>query len=344
MGKHGRKHDRRKHRRLLTLWIWAPVVVSIIASAYSWMIFAPQASREPFPVKGFSARVDLTELSEASATFARVAEPAAPAQLKFDGRRAFDRVKKVVESGPRVAGSLEEGLAADYLELTLRELGYSVDRQDFRAPNGRAASNIIADSGGEPIRNPRRRWLAIGAHYDTVAGTVGANDNASGVATVVELAETLRSSDLPFDIIYLLFSSEEDQNPARDSYAGSETYIARIDADAKERLIGYINIDMVGWPGAGHSVGNLKLADQHLYNLSVELAEQRGVSIVKNTGYSVRKSDHQSFERAGIPTVSFGAADYPYHHKPQDDLSKISAASLEIIGGLITAIVRGIDR
>lgn len=266
---------------------------------------------------------------------------ATAAAWKFDGDLALEHVGKLVSFGPRVSGSIEEGSAADYIELTLINFGYNVSRQAFRAPNGQIANNILAVKPGTAPRSATITppWLGIGAHYDTVSGTTGANDNASGVSVVLETARIMRQASFPYDLRFMLFSSEENENPARDSYAGSLAYVGDLTEAGKDAAIGYINIDMVGWPEAGYAIGNLRRGDRFLVELGAELAAERGVEFVKDRGYSVRLSDHQSFEKAGLPTVSFGAATYPFHHQPEDSLDKVGAAHLQTLGSLISVML-----
>ena len=268
--------------------------------------------------------------------------PAPVINLKFDGLMALAHAEKLTSFGPRVSGSIEEGSAADYIESALTEFGYRVRRQAFRAPNGRIAANIVAVKPGSApssaIEPPP--WAALGAHYDTVSGTVGANDNASGVSVVLETARIMRQTALPYDLRFILFSSEENENPSRDSYAGSLKYVEDLSDADKIASLGYLNVDMVGWPDAGYSIGSRRLGDRSLVELGVEMATERQLVFVVDRGYSVRLSDHQSFEKAGMPVVSFGAADYPYHHKPEDSLDKVGAGQLEAIGSLVAGLLK----
>ncbi len=268
--------------------------------------------------------------------------PAPVIDLKFSGSKALAHVGKLTAFGPRISGSVEEGSAADYIELALTEYGYSVRRQAFRAPNGQIANNVIAVKAGTTPQSSTETppWAALGAHYDTVSGTVGANDNASGVAVVLEAARIMRQTSLPYDLRFILFSSEENEDPSADSYAGSLKYVDDLSDMDKEASLGYINVDMVGWPDAGYSIGNRRLGDRSLVELGVKMATERQLEFVVDRGYSTRLSDHQSFEKAGMPVVSFGAADYPYHHKPEDSLDKVGAGQLETIGSLVTALLK----
>jgi len=116
-------------------------------------------------------------------------------------------------------------------------------------------------------------------------------------------------------------------------------YVASLTRAERRASLGYINIDMVGWRGAIY-IGNLRPADQSLYNLTARIAAARRAPMVFSTRYSVDEGDHQSFKKAGIPTVSLGALDYPYRHKPSDNLAKIRPRRLEAIGELTVNVLQ----
>lgn len=262
--------------------------------------------------------------------------PSGDAGPRFDGKRAYANVRRLVALGPRVQGSPGEAAAAEYLKRELAGYGYKVEFQRFVIPGVGTGRNIVASRRSETAGT---RWLAVGAHYDTVADTVGANDNASGAAVVLELAKVYSREDIPYSLRFVFFSAEEDQNPPGEAYLGSSAYVADLTPAKRRAGLGYINVDMVGWSGAIY-IGNLRSADRTLYDLAADSASDRRAPRVYSADDSVDESDHQSFEKAGIQTVSLGALDYPYRHKPNDNLSKISRRRLEDVGRLIVAVLQ----
>ncbi|MEW6665946.1 MAG: M20/M25/M40 family metallo-hydrolase [Thermodesulfobacteriota bacterium] len=97
-------------------------------------------------------------------------------------------------------GTLEQ--AAAYIEQTLRQYGYPVERQTYPC-YGKTASNLVAEKQGIGSR------IVVGAHYDTVPGSPGADDNASAVAGLLELARLLRESPGTRPISFVAFANEE---------------------------------------------------------------------------------------------------------------------------------------
>ena len=92
--------------------------------------------------------------------------------------------------------------AAAYIEATLRQFGYAVERQTYPC-YGKTASNLVAEKEGTDSR------IVVGAHYDTVPGSPGADDNASAVAGLLELARLLKESPGRRHVSLVAFANEE---------------------------------------------------------------------------------------------------------------------------------------
>lgn len=140
--------------------------------------------------------------------------------------------------------------AALYIEGRLASFGYQVARQPFRY-NGRTYHNIIAELAGTTAPE---QVLVVGAHYDTVRTTPGADDNASGVAGMLELARSLARAPQKETIRFAAFALEEP--PAyRTTNMGSYHY-ARSLHERGERVAGMICLEMIGFfsdqPGSQH--------------------------------------------------------------------------------------------
>jgi hypothetical protein len=97
------------------------------------------------------------------------------------------------------------GAAADYIERTFTELGYRPEDEPFES-RGQEVRNIVAERRG--AISPKEIIL-VGAHYDSVLGSPGANDNGSGVAALLELARLLRGRELPRTVRFVAFVNEE---------------------------------------------------------------------------------------------------------------------------------------
>ncbi len=152
--------------------------------------------------------------------------------------------------------------------------------------------NILAYPAG--VTRPK---VLLGAHYDAVPGSPGANDNASGSAVLLELARRLQGTPVWF----VAFDGEED------GLRGSAHFVKQAGQPFLKDLRGMLNFDMVGV--------NAQLLVGGSENL-VALARQTvpGAKSFKDTGLS----DHGSFRRAGVPALFFYRGQEPNYHSPQD--------------------------
>jgi len=128
---------------------------------------------------------------------------------------------------------------ADYIESAFQVSGYAVQRQTYSC-YGKGVSNLIAEKPG-----PDDRAVVIGAHYDTVPGTPGADDNASAVAGMLELARLHKESLNKKHLIFVAFVNEE---PPFFGYhnMGSMVYAQHL-KDQKVQVEVMISLEMIGY-------------------------------------------------------------------------------------------------
>ncbi len=232
-------------------------------------------------------------------------------------------------------------VAADFIEQKLNELGLSVINQNY-SESGR---NVYAVQEG--VYFPDQKYI-ICAHYDDMPSTPpapGADDNASGVAAVLEAARILSQIQTPYTIIYALWDEEE-------SGGIGSGYFAQNAAQNGEDIKGVVNLEMLGWDSDNDKVIDIHTDD---YGNSVRLAKiileligsyQIGLDpLIFYPGAS--NSDHGSFWINGFTAVVFGGAymggDFnDYYHTSNDRiihfnhdyfyaLSKLAVASISYL-------------
>ena len=129
--------------------------------------------------------------------------------------------------------------AADYVESAFQVSGYTVQRQTYSC-YGKSVSNLIAEKTGT-----EDGVVVIGAHYDTVPGTPGADDNASAVAGMLELARLQKGGSNKKHLIFVAFVNEEP--PCFGSYnMGSMVYAKHL-RDRKVPVDVMISLEMIGY-------------------------------------------------------------------------------------------------
>ena len=161
--------------------------------------------------------------------------------------------------GPRPAGDDQANEAAcRYIEETLEELGYAPRRETFEAEVSVLAPSVseqgkplLVLSAGVPVvranvvaelvgESDPSAVVEVGAHYDTVPASPGANDNASGVAALLEIARVLRGVRPDRTVRLVFFGLEET------GFHGSRAHVAALPESEHERFVGLLNLDMVG--------------------------------------------------------------------------------------------------
>jgi peptidase M28-like protein len=268
---------------------------------------------------------------------------------------SMDRIRSHIREleGPRHPVVAPEALerAADYIAGSLRSLGYEMEEHLF-PDNGRPFRNVIATRRG--LHYPQERVVVL-AHYDTVAGTPGADDNASGVAVLLEMARVLAQFRFERTIHFIGVNLEEN---AKDDDPGSGTRGSRALAACARKngwnIEGVVVLESVAYAGdsvvqtvppglpitvpeTGNFiavVGNERSGE--LLDCFVRAKERLGVELphlalaVPGNGELLpdsRRSDHAPFWDEGFraimvtDTTNFRS---PHYHRPTDTLETLN--------------------
>jgi glutaminyl-peptide cyclotransferase len=262
--------------------------------------------------------------------------PASGAQSEFDGQRAFHDLAAQVDLGPRPSGTPANRKAAKLIRRGLRDAGAKHIRMQ------RPYRNVL---GTIPGSQPGT--VVVGAHYDTksrIPHFVGANDGASGVAVLLELARTL-PRPLPGPSAQLVFFDAEEargNNFDADGDRGSRQYVkyahrAKQGAAPLAEIKAMVLFDMIG--DCDLHVPREANSSKRLYRLFGNKPPFGG-----NT-FPV-EDDHTPFLQAGIESLDLIDFDYgpgpppgEYWHTPQDTIDHVCPESLDAIGdAALTAI------
>ena len=285
-------------------------------------------SRKSLLIIGF---VILFLIGVALVSFALLVEK--PQKPVFSGESAYQMVLDQTNFGPRTPGSLAHQLTQQYISDKLTSSGWDVETQNLEF-DGHPVNNIIARRGSGGL------ITLLGAHYDSrlyateeieeslrLTPVPGANDGASGVAVLLELARTL--PELGNQQIWLVFFDAEDQGRIEgwDWIIGSRAFVQNL-AGSPDRVV---ILDMIG--DADLQIYREKGSDPALTDAIWDTAARLGYEevFVNEEKYSIL-DDHLPFVEAGIPAVDIIDFDYPYWHTLNDTADKVSAESLQIIG------------
>jgi Iap family predicted aminopeptidase len=236
--------------------------------------------------------------------------------VQFDGQSALLFVEQQMAFGPRIPGSEASRKTAVWVVEQLEAIGWETEIQHF-SYHGTPLMNIIAKSEGDSEIKP----ILIGAHYDT------ANDGASGVAVLIELAHALDWNRLRQPVWLVFFDAEDSGNiDGWDWIVGSSFFADNLTQNLEAAVI----VDMVGDRDLQLFIE--KNSDPDLVQEIWELADQLGYPAFINTPKYSMIDDHSPFLRIGVPAIDIIDFDYPHWHTINDTIDKVSADSLEQVG------------
>lgn len=340
-----------------SLWI---VVLLVVAFLFPYL-------KDLIPDRGPSADTPATDTP---------AKPAVTVNVPtFNADSAYYFVKKQVDFGPRVPGTAAHKKCAGWLASEFKRFGMTVVEQKFTAQTyfgAREAVNIIAQY--KPELNNR---ILLCAHWDSRhiadkdtrnqnSAIDGADDGASGVGVLLEMARLLQTNPVEMGVDLICFDAEDlgddrehenvnsvmtQSNPemqARTWCLGSQHWARNLHKPGYTAQFGVL-LDMVGARGAvfpreGYSAQNAPRIQDRIWSIAAELGY--GASFPNRDGGGV--TDDHVFVMSGtrIPTVdiisipneppkSFGA----YHHTHDDNMSIIDPKTLGMVGKVVTTVV-----
>ena len=246
----------------------------------------------------------------------------------------------------RAAGTAEELAAAKKVQGWMRGAGYRPTMQTFsyvRRGVTYNSQNVVAFRPADLKRKAKPKPLVIvGAHYDAVTAGEGADDNASGVGVMLEVAERLAHFKIDYDVVFIAFGAEEA------GLRGSDYFVSKMSRVDKGRAIAMINFDslIVGDKLYIHAGANEKtwardamLRLIRLRKLPIEM--QPGLNPHYPAGLTPDGfSDYTAFNQAGIPIVAFESTNWElddldgytqtedygsFWHTPNDTLAVIES-------------------
>lgn len=239
------------------------------------------------------------------------------------GDRAKQTVAMLAKWGPRPAGerTAAEANVAKHEAAALRRLGYRVVVQSLQLSNGRPTQNVVGLSEGPPR-------IVLVAHADGVRGSPAANDNASGVAVLLELASALRGRP---GVLVAATGAEERAVTGSRVHLGVLRLLRGISPRARRGIRLAVSLDMVGVGTRLHVRGI-----ESRPNRSARLLLRGGGSYLRDGG----DSDHAELTRAGIPAAWVQWRVDACWHRPCDVEARVEARKLQSAYELVLKAAR----
>ncbi|PKO18329.1 MAG: hypothetical protein CVU39_02515 [Chloroflexi bacterium HGW-Chloroflexi-10] len=257
--------------------------------------------------------------------------------IEFDGQSALQFAQNQMDFGPRVPGSQAHADTIDWIQTKLEEFGWESEIQT-ETLSVTKIQNIVAKR--DPNNGP---WVIIAAHYDSrffsdqdsnanfqQIPVPGANDGASGVSVLLELARVL-----PKEIqknVWLVFFDAEDQGRIEnwDWILGSQSFVNQLSGKPNAVII----LDMIGDKDLNiyYEKNSDKTLQEEIWSIAKDLGYED--SFIPEFKFAIL-DDHIPFVNKGIVAIDIIDFDYPYWHTSQDTMDKISGESLEKVGKTI---------
>lgn len=278
-------------------------------------------------------------------------EPAPLTLPSFSAENAFAHLERQCAFGPRVPNTAAHDSCRVFLVNELRKHAEVVIEQPFTHTTPRLSgelklTNIVASF------NPQNgQRVLLGAHWDSrpwadedadsskhSTPVLGANDGASGVAILLEVARVLKTNPPPFGVDIILFDGEDLGAPGEPrSYAIGSQYYARHKAPSYSPMFGIL-LDMVGDRELeiyqeGNSIRYASGTVDRVWSLAARLGIKEFVASPRHEIFD----DHIPFLEVGIPMIDLIDFNYPHWHTTQDTPDKCSPASLEKVGKVVLA-------
>jgi alkaline phosphatase isozyme conversion protein len=263
---------------------------------------------------------------------------AASKSIDFNAENALRHATYLSETiGERTAASAAEQRSVAWLASELFSLGYTVEVQPFgfsRGGEDLIGMNVVAVKEGLPNYGT----IYVGAHHDTAHEPFngpGANDNASGIAVMLEAAEVLVQSEMTPTVKFIAFGAEELQ------MIGSGRFVAQLPPEERMTAIGMLNLDCVG-------IGD-ELHVSVLYADHLDFAKKLGVD-ADNIGVDSQRSDHVPFATDDIPAAFFNMRDPdghvcgPNYHSKSDTVDTLEKEAIQRVGSNLVIAIENLGR
>ncbi len=267
----------------------------------------------------------------------------------FNGKAAYDYVEKIVGFGQRTSGSEQLIATSEFILNELKTNGINrVEFLDFIANTPHGATpmrNVVAY-----IPGAKDQFVIVSGHYDlkkypASMQFVGANDSGSSTALLLELSKVLKTPH--YSIMLIFFDGEEcfENYSTTDGLYGSKYMVEYLRQNNQlNSCIGMINVDMIGDKDLQFTLP--ANSDLQMYKILKTGEEILGYNNIVKLSNSNILDDLEPFRQAGVRAINIIDFNYgpnnSFWHTSEDNLTNISAESLEKTGKLVHYLIENL--
>jgi hypothetical protein len=251
------------------------------------------------------------------------------------GDPGYDFARQLALEGGRPAASAAEREAHQRVATAFESAGLTVTRNRFAVPGIGRSRNVIG-----ALARPRRCLNVLMAHIDTVPPSPGAEDNASGVGTLVAFAPRLASLAPRCDVWLVATGAEERIYTGRPDHLGSSALVRRVRARGRAQDLRWaLSLDEVG---RGRTMWLRSPARRRFERRVVAAASGTGLTVawVGEDGAAAGNSDHREFNLAGHTAAKLGVPDNPLRHTGADRAGRLQEGTFPRVRGLLANLLQ----
>ena len=255
---------------------------------------------------------------------------AAPARESAAPDPGFAFARDLAWAGPRPAGSAAERRAHARVERRFRAAGLRIGHDRFRVPGHGRSRNVVGihDTAADCL-------VVLIAHTDSVPPAPGADDNASGVGTLVALAPRLQTIRPSCDVWLIASGAEERPYTGQADHLGARAAVPRVRHRAGD-LRFVLSLDEVGRGRTFHLRSPVR-RQRAAVERAVLRAGRGAVRWVPDSGTG--NSDHREFALAGLPAAKLGVPDDPCRHTACDTAARLQPSTFVLVRAIVERLL-----
>lgn len=268
---------------------------------------------------------------DAESMFAPMHDKVAEATQAINLTRLYEYQKALYDFDSKYFTEPGNRKASAYIYETLESFGYEPEKQWFKPNNRDSTANVIARLEGS--EHPEVTYI-YSAHFDSVLGSPGADDNSTGTAVLLEMARVLADKDLPATIIFASLTAEEA------GLLGAQEFVRRADEEGLQ-VAGVVNNDMMGWTRHHRLDNTIRFSNYGIRDIQHASSILFSDLITYDSRYYRFTDAHVFFEAYG--DVIGGIGSYPIlgnpnYHQPTDRLETIDHRLVRAVAQSTTGV------